>query len=104
MPDENKNTSNTTSPKRRGFASMDPEKQREIASKGGRAAHEKGSAHQFTSEEASAAGRRGGEIVSRDREFMARIGRKGGHALHKPRNTQKAVAEETPQVEEESKV
>lgn len=45
---------------RRGFASMDPEKQREIASKGGHAAHEKGTAHEFTSEEARAAGRKGG--------------------------------------------
>jgi uncharacterized protein len=45
----------------RGFASMDPAKQREIASKGGRAAHQKGTAHQWTSEEARAAGRKGGE-------------------------------------------
>lgn len=45
----------------RGFASMDPSKQREIASKGGRAAHQKGTAHQWTSEEARAAGRKGGE-------------------------------------------
>ena len=37
---------------RRGFASMSPEKQREIASKGGRAAHQKGTAHEWTSEEA----------------------------------------------------
>jgi uncharacterized protein len=45
---------------KRGFASMDPEKQREIASKGGRTAHERGTAHQFTSEEARRAGRKGG--------------------------------------------
>ncbi|MBA2355875.1 MAG: general stress protein [Acidobacteria bacterium] len=45
---------------RRGFASMSPEKQREIASKGGRAAHMKGTAHEWTSEEARAAGRKGG--------------------------------------------
>ena len=45
---------------RRGFASMSPEKQREIASKGGRAAHMKGTAHEWTSEEARAAGRTGG--------------------------------------------
>lgn len=44
----------------RGFASMDPEKQREIASKGGRAAHDLGTAHEWTSEEARAAGRKGG--------------------------------------------
>jgi uncharacterized protein len=45
---------------RRGFASMSPEKQREIASKGGRAAHAKGTAHEWSSEEARAAGRKGG--------------------------------------------
>jgi general stress protein YciG len=44
----------------RGFASMDRSKQREIASKGGRVAHEKGAAHEWTSEEARAAGRKGG--------------------------------------------
>jgi general stress protein YciG len=45
----------------RGFASMDPDKQREIASKGGKAAHESGNAHEFTSEEAREAGRKGGQ-------------------------------------------
>ncbi len=64
----------------RGFASMDPDKQREIASKGGRAAHAKGTAHEFTSDEARVAGRKGGEAVSRDREHMAAIGREGGIA------------------------
>ena len=47
---------------RRGFASMSPEKQREIASKGGRAAHEKGTAHEWTPDEARSAGRKGGQI------------------------------------------
>ncbi len=47
---------------RRGFASMSPEKQREIASKGGRAAHQKGTAHEWTSEEARQAGRKGGQV------------------------------------------
>src|SRR5579884_3773429 len=64
--------------KNRGFASMDREKQREIARKGGRAAHEKGTAHEFTADEARAAGRKGGERVSADREHMSRIGRLGG--------------------------
>ena len=45
----------------RGFGAMDPDKQREIASKGGQAAHEQGTAHEFTSEEAREAGRKGGE-------------------------------------------
>ena len=47
---------------RRGFASMSAEKQREIASKGGRAAHEKGTAHEWTPDEARNAGRKGGQI------------------------------------------
>lgn len=64
----------------RGFAAMDEEKQREIASMGGRAAHESGHAHEFTSEEAREAGRKGGESVSQDREHMADIGRKGGES------------------------
>lgn len=45
----------------RGFASMDEEKQKEIASKGGKAAHEKGTAHEFDSEEARKAGKKGGQ-------------------------------------------
>ena len=47
---------------RRGFASMSPDKQREIASKGGRAAHQKGTAHEWTSDEARTAGRKGGQV------------------------------------------
>jgi uncharacterized protein len=62
----------------RGFAAMDRQRQREIASLGGRAAHEKGTAHEFTPEEARVAGRKGGEAVSGDRSHMAAIGRKGG--------------------------
>src|SRR5436309_9084795 len=65
---------------KRGFASMDATKQREIASKGGRAAHAKGTAHEFTSDEARVAGRKGGEAVSRDRAHMSAIGREGGHS------------------------
>ena len=49
----------------RGFASMSAEKKREIASKGGRAAHALGTAHKWTSEEAQAAGRKGGSISRR---------------------------------------
>ncbi len=51
----------------RGFASMDRSKQREIASKGGKAAHQKGSAHEWTSEEARDAGRKGGIASHRRR-------------------------------------
>ena len=64
----------------RGFASMAPEKQREIASKGGIAAHAQGKAHEFEPEEAKLAGRKGGRVVSRDRAHMAAIGRLGGEA------------------------
>ncbi len=59
---------------------MDPEKQRSIASKGGRAAHEAGTAHEFTSEEARIAGSKGGEVVSEDRAHMAAIGSRGGQS------------------------
>jgi uncharacterized protein len=69
-----------TGKSRRGFASMDPARQREIASKGGRAAHEKGTAHEWSSEEAREAGRKGGVTVSRDRAHMAAIGREGGES------------------------
>jgi general stress protein YciG len=74
---------------KRGFASMDQEKQRQIASKGGRIAHQKGRAHQFTSEEARAAGRKGG-LAAHQRgkaheftpEEAREAGRKGGQASH----------------------
>lgn len=68
--------------RRRGFAAMDAAKRREISRKGGRAAHEKGTAHRFTPDEARAAGRKGGATVSRDRDHMAEIGRKGGARRH----------------------
>ena len=67
-------------PAKRGFAAMDQNQQREIASKGGQAAHQKGTAHEFDSEEARRAGQKGGEAVSRDRNHMAEIGRKGGES------------------------
>jgi len=83
---------------KRGFAAMTPEKRREI---GGKAAHQKGTAHEFTGEEAvragqaggqrllerrgsehmAAIGRVGGAKVSRDKEYMREIGRKGGEAV-----------------------
>src|SRR5947208_11630539 len=52
----------------RGFASMDRSKQREIASKGGKAAHQKGTAHEWTSEEAREAGRKGGMASHRRKQ------------------------------------
>jgi general stress protein YciG len=79
----------------RGFASMDREKQREIASKGGRAAHAKGTAHEFDSGEARDAGRKGGVAVSRNREHMAAIGRRGGEARGHSRSRTNGAGEET---------
>jgi general stress protein YciG len=70
---------------RRGFAAMDPNKQRELARKGGKSAHEKGTAHEFSAEEARSAGQKGGEAVSRDRQHMADIGRKGGERVSQDR-------------------
>lgn len=76
-----------TRPLGRGFASMDPERQREIASHGGRAAHERGTAHEFTSAEAREAGSKGGKVAHErgtahefDSEEARAAGRKGGEA------------------------
>jgi general stress protein YciG len=76
---------NRTSRSKRGFASMDPAKQKEIASKGGKAAHRQGVAHEWSSDEARAAGRKGGEAVSRNKDHMSEIGRRGGEASHSSR-------------------
>jgi uncharacterized protein len=78
----------------RGFASMHADRQREIASKGGKAAHAQGRAHEFTAEEARAAGRRGGEVVSRNREHMAAIGRIGGKSRGRNRAAREEVLEQ----------
>src|SRR5437763_12700942 len=56
MASNNQGNKQSGGTKNRGFASMDPERQREIASQGGKAAHQKGTAHEFTSEEARRAG------------------------------------------------
>ena len=66
----------------RGFASMDPQRQREIASEGGRAAHEKGTAHEFTSEEAREAGRKGGMARSANRRNAMNGGSSGNSGSH----------------------
>src|SRR5512140_1496604 len=73
----------------RGFASMDPERQREIASEGGKAAHEKGTAHEFSSQEAREAGSKGGQAAHEkgtahkfDSQEAREAGRKGGQASH----------------------
>lgn len=56
MASNNQGNKQSSGTKNRGFASMDPQRQREIASEGGKAAHQKGTAHEFTSEEARRAG------------------------------------------------
>lgn len=66
---------------------MNSDRQREIARKGGRAAHEKGKAHEFTPDEARNAGRKGGEKVSLNRQHMAEIGRRGGKSSAERRRT-----------------
>lgn len=82
--DQDKEQGNTSN---RGFASMDPEKQREIAAQGGRAAHASGNAHEFTSEEAREAGSKGGKAAHASgnaHEFTSEeareAGSKGGQA------------------------
>ena len=83
----------------RGFASMDRTKQREIASKGGKAAHQKGTAHEWTSEEAREAGRKGGMASHRRKQQQSGDGAEGGgsqSALENPTDTgeQGAVRDE----------
>jgi general stress protein YciG len=78
---------------KRGFAALDPEKQREIARLGGRAAHAQGKAHEFTSEEARVAGRKGGEVVSNDKQHMKEIGRMGGRAKRRKKGDATRAAE-----------
>jgi general stress protein YciG len=72
---------------KQGFAAIDPERRREIASMGGRAAHESGNARKWTAEEASAAGKKGG---CRDRERMRELGRRGGLAKRGKRHAKSA--------------
>jgi uncharacterized protein len=71
------NTSEKGESRGRGFAGMDPERQRQISSQGGKAAHQKGTAHEFDSEEAREAGRKGG-MVSGGRRRAKEGGDGGG--------------------------
>jgi hypothetical protein len=80
----------------RGFAAMDLSKHRETASQGGQAAHTQGRAHEFTADDARAAGRKGREIVSRDRAHMAAIARAGGRARGRNRTLQAATGTSAP--------
>jgi len=87
---------------RRGFASMDLEKRRIIASRGGKAAHEKGRAHVFTSEEAREAGRKGGHAAHErgtahqfTSEEARAAGRKGGQRSRAKLRPQQQPAEQS---------
>lgn len=73
----------------RGFASMSKEKQAEIASKGGKAAHEKGTAHQFTTNEAREAGKKGGATVAQTVRTWWRSGDSEGSPVGVNRRQQK---------------
>src|SRR5262245_48663951 len=74
-----------------GFAAMEPEKQRDIARKGGKAAHAQRAAHEFDPDEAREAGRKGGLRVSENREHMAAIGKKGGSRVSQNREHMAAI-------------
>jgi general stress protein YciG len=85
---QGKTTTDTSATvQKRGFAAMNRQLQRAIASKGGQAAHQKGTAHEFDSKEARLAGQKGGMAVSRDREHMAEIGRRGGESRQATQRT-----------------
>lgn len=72
-------------PKPRGFATMDPERLRELAKQGGKASAQCGRGHRYSGKKAQEAGRKGGLAVSEDREHMSEIGTKGGLAKKRKR-------------------
>jgi general stress protein YciG len=78
----------------RGFAAMTPERRREVARRGGRAAHEQATAHEFSPAEAREAGRRGGEAVAKDRAYMSKIGREGARKSAEVRRARAAKAKD----------
>ncbi len=79
---EGNNETEERRPRRRGFAAMDRDRVREIASKGGKAAHAAGTAHQFTSDEARVAGRKGGMAPHVRRGGVRRRPNGDGGAAH----------------------
>jgi general stress protein YciG len=98
-PEQPKDDTNEDPKSKRGFAAMEAERQRAIASSGGQAAHAKGTAHEFDRDEAREAGRKGGIAVSKNREHMSAIGRAGGLARAKRRKeaARQAEAQAAPQ-------
>ena len=81
---------------RRGFALIPKETLRQWASLGGKISQQEENAHRFTSETAREAGKRGGEAIAKDREYMRALGRRGGIAKAKARKAVQATQTETP--------
>ena len=83
----------------RGFAGMDPERQRQISSQGGKAAHQKGTAHEFDSNEAREAGRKGGMVSGgrrRAREQAAQQSRREAAGAREPSEERESESETQP--------
>jgi general stress protein YciG len=87
--------------KKKGFAALSAERLQEVTSRGGKAAHASGNAHEFTEEEARQAGKKGGAKISRNREHMAAIGRKGGRSAHASGNAHEFTSEEARQARQQ---
>jgi general stress protein YciG len=87
----------TTGSSNRGFAAMDPQKQRQIASMGGKAAHAKGAAHEFTSAEAREAGRKGGLNSHGRKNANAGASSSNDETVAAPQMTQSVPQDEQPQ-------
>jgi len=79
----------------RGFAGMDPERQRQISSQGGKAAHQKGTAHEFDSNEAREAGRKGGMVSGGRRRAREQQGQQGHPSREPESNERESEAEES---------
>ena len=77
---------------RRGFALIPKETLRQWASLGGKISQQEENAHRFTSETAREAGKRGGEAIAKDREYMRELGRRGGNAKANARKVAQAAA------------
>lgn len=81
---------------RRGFALIPKETLRQWASLGGKISQQEENAHRFTSETAREAGKRGGDAIAKDREYMRALGRRGGIAKANARKAAQATQAETP--------
>lgn len=86
MPSTDKQRSSSRG---RGFAGMDEARRREIASKGGRTAHARGTAHEFDSAEAREAGRKGGQATQRSRGAAGNGGESAGEGEHGHRRSER---------------